>query len=380
MNSFETLPDLDIRLDRLYPAEPAGGDWIDVITRAGVRRTVRAPRLAIAATLVSLVLVAVATATYLALRSTASSPSRPSTLSLFVAHDNAAAQIVEVLAGGRTRVVWHCPGKGFCGDPTSLAWSPDGRRVAFTLDELGARNVYVGLHIVDLRTGHDLHIPRPHVHDPLASQPGRVFPPFLEQMERRLGCQIPRDVTWSPNGRVLAYGCVNGVRGRTRSEIHTIRFDGTHSRWVRTGSPNAAAPAWSPDGTALAFAGFTDNRKPSIYTVRLDGTHPHMVAPGGSAPTWARTPDGDRIAYEAASGTFVVSPSGGTPVRVAPAGLPAWSADGRLLAVGTTGGTYVVDWRGRNLRRSTTIGDGGLFGGIRPAWRPLQGTTPCGGC
>jgi len=41
------------------------------------------------------------------------------------------------------------PHNNFCGQPVSFAWASDGRRVAFTLDEIGGTSPYPDLHVVD---------------------------------------------------------------------------------------------------------------------------------------------------------------------------------------------------------------------------------------
>lgn len=121
----------------------------------------RFARIAFAAAVLLLAFAAIATATYLAVRSSAPrpAPAGPAVVTVIAAASNGAARIIAVEPGGRTRTLWRCPGNGFCGDLSSVAWSPDGKRLAFTLDEVGGRSPYVGLHILDLASGKDLHIP-----------------------------------------------------------------------------------------------------------------------------------------------------------------------------------------------------------------------------
>ena len=52
---------------------------------------------------------------------------------------------IETVGQGQSKVIWQCPGKGFCGQAVSFAWTLDGRRVAFSLDEIGGDSGYVGL-------------------------------------------------------------------------------------------------------------------------------------------------------------------------------------------------------------------------------------------
>jgi dipeptidyl aminopeptidase/acylaminoacyl peptidase len=345
------------------------------------RQMIRARTLLLAAALL-LLLAGVATATYLIERTAAVAPldTPPGTLTLIDQASNGVAKIVAVLPGGRTRVVWRCPGHvKFCGDLTSVDWSLDGRRVAFTLDEIGGRSAYVGLHILDVQTGRDLHIPNTDsLAHPLApAQPDTVLRALGKQLLARLGCFIPADVAWSPDGRRLAYGCRDGVGG-SPARIYTIASNGAGRRLLHTGTRNAFDPSWSPDGRKIVFA--TDGRPPSssIYSVRLDGTGRKLVARNAATPDWS--PDGSVIAYDSPDGIRLASPSGvdltPRPGRIAPPGVPSWSPDGSQIAVATQGGTVLVDTGTWSQTIATSAMPEALYGygrSGRPAWYPGSG-------
>jgi WD40 repeat protein len=353
------------------------------------RRIPRARTLLLAAALL-LLLAGVATATYLFERSGAAvTPldAPPGTLTLIDQTSNGVARIVAVLPGGRVRVVWKCPGHvKFCGDATSVDWSPDGRRVAFTMDEIGGRSAYVGLHILDLRTGRDLHIPSLPLAHPLSPFQSRaVLERLAKQSYARLGC-IPADVAWSPDGRRLAYGCRNDFRPWAPARIFTIRSDGTDRRLLRTGMRTAFAPSWSPDGTQIVFATWRQpvegvqwdttipakHVRSSIYVVRLNGSGRRLVAHDAATPDWS--PDGATIAYDSPDGVKLVSPFGVdvTPRagRIAPPGVPSWSPDGAQIAVGTKTGTVLVDTGVWSHAPATSVTTDTLLGLGRPAWYP----------
>jgi Tol biopolymer transport system component len=62
----------------------------------------------------------------------------------------------------------------------------------------------------------------------------------------------------------------------------------------------AGRPAWSPDGTRLAFASTTYPALSlpaltSIYTIERSGGTPQLLIAGGQDPAWS--PDGARIAF-----------------------------------------------------------------------------------
>lgn len=131
-------------------------------------------RVGIAVAVTLLVLAGVATATYFALRTTAAGvPPSGAGLTVIVGSGRIgpSAKIAVVGPNGALRFVWKCPEPVFCGELTSIAWAPNGKRLALTLDEIGGNSGYVGLHILDLRNGHDLHIPSLPI-PPVRSNPG----------------------------------------------------------------------------------------------------------------------------------------------------------------------------------------------------------------
>jgi Tol biopolymer transport system component len=125
------------------------------------------------------------------------------------------------------------------------------------------------------------------------------------------------DPAWSPDGSKIAF-----VRFReSGTGIWVMNADGTGARRITDGGPDVdgtdLGPAWSPDGSRIAFAregrpakaatGNTD-----IYVVNADGTDVVRLTDDPMmeyAPTWS--PDGSRIAfaaYDMASGGNPPSP------------------------------------------------------------------------
>jgi Tol biopolymer transport system component len=351
-------------------------------------------RVAVVAVAVFLLLAGVATATYFAVRGPTGASTPPRSQLTVILSTGAGMRVAEIAAidsAGRLRPLWKCPEKVFCGELTSVGWSPDGKRLALTLDEIGGRSGYVGLHVLNLATGADMQIPSlpiPHISH---VQPSSVLDKLRRQAIEQLGCHFPSALAWSPDSKRLAYACTHD---ELRSRIYVIRADGTGRIAVPTGVPAAFWPTWSPAGKQLAFAthsaprvtfrtGTTDPvrvLRSSVYVIGLDGSARRFVAGSASAPSWSS--DG-KIAYESSCGGIRLATVEGVDITPGSAsdacrviglrGRPAWSPDATAIAIGAPQGVYVVDADGGGLHRTTRDSSMGVLGGGRPAWTPGVG-------
>ena len=98
---------------------------------------------------------------------------------------------------------------------------------------------------------------------------------------------VPRD------GRIVAMNLDTG-------QLETLNPDGTGRQTVTPPGEHAFQPAWSPDGSRIAFASDHAGPEPRIFTVRTDGTGMQQVGddPEGyvdNTPTY--TPDGQHIIF-----------------------------------------------------------------------------------
>jgi len=123
---------------------------------------------------------------------------------------------------------------------------------------------------------------------------------------------------------------------------------------------NATWPAWSPDGKEMAYVrgpGYCAwsnqpdrcARQDQIWVVNADGTDRHLLAAHGFAPAFS--PDGTKLAYGAPHDEVVIANADGSDPQVVTRGAyPAWSPDGHELAVQHRESIWVVSTDGTNRR------------------------------
>jgi Tol biopolymer transport system component len=179
---------------------------------------------------------------------------------------------------------------------------------------------------------------------------------------------------WSRDRKRIAFGRYDSRGWR----IMVMSASGRNLRAVTTRRPLAEAPTWSPDGRSLAFAGMparlpmTGSFAQQIYIVSLRSGHARQLTPlstfpgGAGLPAWS--PDGKRIALgvrrssadNAVSDIWTISPRGSDPRRVVRnADAPAWSPDGKRMAFVRDGDIYTVTLGDitRRLTRTPSVYD-----------------------
>jgi TolB protein len=215
------------------------------------------------------------------------------------------------------------------GSDADPAWSPDGRKIAFTsyAKRVGTQDeIYV------------MSADGSHLHRVTRGESNDKHP------------------TWSPDGRKIAFSS-----DRTASrEIYVMTADGSTQRQLTHDGLVTAThygednnwPAWSPDGREIAFdsGGSVDTNGTEgpvrLFVISTDGSHQRRLTggPGDLDPAWSH--DGKEIAFSRGrvarapiyvmADIFIINDRGSNLRRLtrSPAvdSEPAWSPDGRYIA------------------------------------------------
>jgi Tol biopolymer transport system component len=173
---------------------------------------------------------------------------------------------------------------------------------------------------------------------------------------------------WAPNGRAVAFTRLRG--SDSVSQIYRIGIDGHGLRRISGVADYSYGAAWSPDGARIAYNNFDLAAVVHIVIARSDGTAAHSVGsfqsqrePPATFLTWS--PDGSRLAYVGSAGDLIVAASaGGGDQRVIAHGAtqPSWSPSGDRIAYVGLDGIVVASADGENAR---LIANGAL-----PRWSP----------
>ena len=203
-------------------------------------------------------------------------------------------------------------------DDTEPRWSPDGRRIAFLMSHVSGRSDYIIA---------------------LMDADGSNFQYLLELPD---GQSVHSTLEWSPDGRWIGFLCDCPSPGSSdRRVLFTVRSDGTE---VLDLGEAASPPAWSPDGTRIAF--FQDSEGGmEMITASADGTDRQQVlalarAGERSSMNLLWSPDGAALLYfdrwqnEPAMGAIVSIEDRSILAEFAGV-VAAWSPDGSRIAVQT---------------------------------------------
>ncbi len=142
---------------------------------------------------------------------------------------------------------------------------------------------------------------------------------------------------------VIAYTSVAYDAGARRSgylgagDIRVVAPDGSGDRALTRGRADDVQPAFSPDGTQIAFSRARPGSSPDLHVVGADGTGLRRLTRniGSDAPSWS--PDGARLVFDARRGIYSIAADGTGLARLTrgSGGLadlaPAWAPDGSAV-------------------------------------------------
>jgi TolB protein len=164
-----------------------------------------------------------------------------------------------------------------------------------------------------------------------------------------------------------------------RYELQVVDADGQNGQSVLKSTEPLISPAWSPDGSKLAYVSFED-KKPVVYVQNMLNGSRRILANfkgSNSAPAWS--PDGTQLALvltrdNSGSQLYIMNADGGSLKRLTFGGgidtEPAWSPDGKsILFTSDRGGSpqvYQMPATGGSAQRMTFDGSYN----VSPSWSP----------
>jgi len=193
------------------------------------------------------------------------------------------------------------------------AWSPDGHRLAFTVQETFLRTIY------------------------LVNVNGSGLEP-LDNGKYEVGSM------WSPDGKTIAF--LSSPYEHSTYGIKTVNIQEGGFQYLSSPAYQDELPIWSPDGSQMAFGSLRDGSY-GIYLMNKDGSNQTRLletsaedgyvgwSPDGQLITLLLKRDGKSVIYTLNVAEAMQGTEAGQPVRLTdPAANsydPRWSPDGQQI-------------------------------------------------
>lgn len=280
-------------------------------------------------------------------------------------------------------------------------WSPDGHTIAFFSDRGGNPDIFVmnadGSHVEQLTRDAfaSLYFSKsPEDRNPSWSPDGSQIA-FESGRDNQMLTYINHDIyvmaadgsnvkrltddgadeggpSWSPNGESIAYVKMEyfsdqDVIENPTWDIYVMDVDGTDQIQLTKDSASEIEPAWSPDGSKIAFISDRHGQNFDIYVMNADGSNVTQLTNDSAnefGPVWS--PDGKQIVFNSDRNgnvqLFMISIDGSNLVQLTEdssnSAYADWSPDGKRIVFESDRDTgyaniYVMSADGSNVMQLT---------------------------
>jgi len=198
-------------------------------------------------------------------------------------------------------------------DHEDPAWSPDGRHVVYVSMKNGAEQIF------------------------MMNADGSGAEPLTPSDSKTI------HPNWAPDSRSVAYCTDDDLKppAKNASEIYSIDLESRKITKLISGGVNTY-PAWSPDGTKMAFRRMLGERNSEVFLANKDGSGERNLSNNPAFDGWpAWSPDGAKIAFASNRDggknyeIYIMNPDGSAVQKVAStegrATGPQWARDGKSI-------------------------------------------------
>ena len=159
-------------------------------------------------------------------------------------------------------------------------WSPDGTKIAFTSSRDGQPEIYV----MDADGSNAKRLTYNAEHTEAAN-------PQLSKV-----MAFDAQPSWSPGKKIVFWSNRDG-----NQNLYSMNSDGSGLQQLTLTKASNGDPAWSPDGSKIAFGSNRDGTHPNVYVMNADGSNTIKLTnfiPPYEAGDVSWSPDGTKITFQ----------------------------------------------------------------------------------